>query len=64
MAEQRALRQERGLGQLQSLLGLGMRPAFQYMQIPGQPGAFQKLLSGIGRGIGGLGMGFLGRKLF
>ncbi len=61
LAAQRAGLQAQALGQLQQLLGLGMTPQFTTQGIPGQPGALQGLMGGIGTGIGGLGMMGLGK---
>ena len=67
LAMQRSGMQERGMGQLMSLLGLGMGTSpFQYQQIPGQQGALSGLLGGLGRGLGQmgatLGTQWLGKK--
>ena len=67
LAMQRAQLQQQGLGQLQSMLGLGFTSPFQYQTIPGTEGGLSKLLggvgSGIGSGIGMFGMGGLGKLL-
>ena len=64
LAMQRAGLQERGLSQLQSLLGLGMAPAFQYQAIPGVPGGLSQLLGGLGGGLGMGAGGWLSSRLF
>lgn len=63
LAAQRAGLQSQALGQLQNLLGVGLTPQFQTAQIPGQPGALQGLLGGIGTGLGTLGTLGLGGGL-
>ncbi len=68
LAMQRAGLQQSGMSQLQGLLGLGLgAQPFQYQAIPGQEGGLSKFLgglgSGIGTGIGGLGMGGLSKWL-
>lgn len=53
LAGQRAGLQSQALGQLSSLLGLGMgAQPFQYQQIPGQEGGLSKLFGGLGTGLG------------
>lgn len=67
LAMQRGGLQQQGMQQLMQLLGLGMQPTHQYMQIPGQQGGLGQLFGGIGSSFGsGLGMFGLGRlgKLF
>lgn len=46
LAAQRSQLGMQGLGQLQSLLGMGLSPQFSYQQIPGAPGMLQMLMGG------------------
>lgn len=53
LAMQRAGLQQQGLGQLQSLLGMGMTtPTFQWMGMPGTQGGLSPLASGFGTAFG------------
>lgn len=62
LAMQRAGLQQQGLGQLQSLLGMGIgTPTYQWMGIPGTQGGLSSLLGGAGQALGQFGtMGLMG----
>lgn len=55
LAAQRAGLQSQALQQLMSLLGIGLQPQFQTMQIPGTEGLAQPFMRGLGTAIGGIG---------
>ena len=61
LAMQRAGLQQQGLGQLQSLLGMGIgTPTYQWMGMPGTQGGLGSLASGFGSSLGmGGGYGLL-----
>ena len=52
---QRASLQSQALQQLMSLLGIGLQPQFQTMQIPAQEGLLQPGIRGLGGILGGIG---------